>query len=230
MYLAEKPFISIQGEGSSQGQRCLFIRFQQCQLRCCECDSKFSFEKNEKFKYDVHELNSQFVSNKEINRIVITGGEPLLEDNILDVIEIIKHFPDKQIEIETNGAVKIRPYLINFFNETNILFNISPKHNFPQVSQEYTNKVNTDFIQQCNEHNLKYIVKILAKDNSFIKYAREIQDKYFTPFENIYIQPIGINKDDILNKTIELFNDIVGNGYNVSMRLHVLLYNDMQGV
>lgn len=40
--LSEKPFISFQGEGKTQGKHSLFLRFPNCNLNCSICDSKFT--------------------------------------------------------------------------------------------------------------------------------------------------------------------------------------------
>lgn len=145
---------TIQGEGITCGYPCLLIRFANCNLDCSWCDSKlskriplktlvdvktFARVKPEKFVpfkiNDLKDLNilKRICKNKTrnyfIDRLLITGGEPLLNWEYIKNFISLMNF--KNIEIETNGTL-ITPKLIDELLLTaqpdkKIQLNISPK-------------------------------------------------------------------------------------------------------
>lgn len=100
-------FLSIQGEGVSTGYPTVFVRFTGCNLRCSYCDTTYSYDKG-------IEITSEDIYNKikEYNckRVCITGGEPLLQKEIHELLFLIK---DYEVNIETNGSVDISKYKLN---------------------------------------------------------------------------------------------------------------------
>lgn len=108
-----ETFFSIQGEGLKIGIPSVFIRFPGCNLRCPWCDTKYSWEEEPQFSFkDVNLLS---------NEVVFTGGEPLLnQDLILDFIQ--KH-PDLNYTIETNGTLLPCSELA----DRPLLWSVSPK-------------------------------------------------------------------------------------------------------
>ena len=50
MFKVIEKFLSIDGEGPTQGELATFIRFQGCNLRCKWCDTKYSYDTNETFE------------------------------------------------------------------------------------------------------------------------------------------------------------------------------------
>lgn len=104
MYDVHEIFHSIQGEGSWLGKPCTFIRMSHCNLNCPWCDTDFS-----KLNY----LSVDQIINSIIYpNVVITGGEPLLQD----LEPLLKAMPKNvEVAIETNGTQPIplstRPFI-----------------------------------------------------------------------------------------------------------------------
>ena len=75
---------TIQGEGPTTGEKCIFIRLFGCNLQCSWCDSKYAWDQAMQEK-EAHDMSILQVANKvvemagDIRRVVITGGEPLLQ-------------------------------------------------------------------------------------------------------------------------------------------------------
>ena len=96
-------FYSIQGESSFAGLPCVFIRFTHCNLRCNYCDTEYAF-------YEGKELSINDII-KEVDQynchlVEITGGEPLLQENIHPLIqELFNH--NHEVLIETGGHMDI---------------------------------------------------------------------------------------------------------------------------
>jgi 7-carboxy-7-deazaguanine synthase len=93
-------YLSIQGESTWAGLRCAFVRLTACDLRCTYCDTAYAFYDGVKRRVgDVYDE----VMALDSAMIEITGGEPLLQKNVLPLMRM---FCDagKQVLIETSGA------------------------------------------------------------------------------------------------------------------------------
>jgi 7-carboxy-7-deazaguanine synthase len=88
-------FESLQGEGPDAGVPATFIRLAGCNLRCAWCDTKYAFDNG--IELSVEEVMSQVRSKY----VVITGGEPLLQEPAL---RALVDRLDCNIAIETNGT------------------------------------------------------------------------------------------------------------------------------
>jgi len=222
-------FKSIQGEGINQGTNSLFIRFPSCNLSCENCDSNYALKGNIK---DISDVKLKKLIKDSVN-IVFTGGEPLLKNNYQKILEIFSWFPyvenlNKFYEIETNGTQIIDSVTLkNLKTYRNTVFNISPKGNFQQEKIHNTDPI---FIQQCHQQGLNYIVKFLFYDDKDFNYVRELQKKYFIPDALVYMQPVGVMGAEILDRLRDHFKIIINNGWNISGRLHCLLFDNERGV
>lgn len=107
MKVIEK-FISIDGEGPTAGALSVFIRFAGCNLRCAWCDTSYAWEAKHGDEMSAAEI-ADYVRRSGMEHVTITGGEPLLQP---DIISLIAMLTDYQIHIETNGAIPIDLYRI----------------------------------------------------------------------------------------------------------------------
>lgn len=98
-------FCSINGESARGGLRTVFVRTFGCNLRCSYCDTMYAIEGDDFSNMTVDEVISE-VSKYECNRVTLTGGEPLLQPDALDLIEKLSK-SRYEVEIETNGAVEL---------------------------------------------------------------------------------------------------------------------------
>ena len=213
--LAENPFLGFQGEGITQGKHSLFIRFSSCNLTCKFCDSKFSWSKKG-IQFELNDLDKF----KNVSNVVITGGEPLLYKN--EIVEIIKFFGKKvTYEIETNGTIKLENKYLNFFNKNNVLFNVSPKINVEQnVVSNLEPILLTQKLKKCI---IKIIIFDLEKDLETINYFKKYNKK-------IVLQPEGTDSTTIKNSLKKNYESLIKLGYDISIREHIFLFENKQGV
>jgi 7-carboxy-7-deazaguanine synthase len=97
-------FTSIQGESSYAGLPCTFVRMTGCNLRCFYCDTTYAYIEGRDFsEKDIMKK----VKDASINLVEITGGEPLLQE---EVFNLIKTLLDNNyiVLIETNGSMSIK--------------------------------------------------------------------------------------------------------------------------
>ena len=91
---------SIQGESTWAGERCVFVRLTFCDLRCTYCDTEYAFYKGA--KRSVNEVLAEVLAT-ECPLVEITGGEPLLQKNVLPLMTSLCD-AGRTVLIETSGA------------------------------------------------------------------------------------------------------------------------------
>ena len=97
-------FFSIQGESSFAGSPCVFIRLAGCNLRCGYCDAKYTYEEKG-FPKNISEILTYVDAFKALP-VEITGGEPLLQENVYPLMEELLS-TDRKVLLETNGSVNL---------------------------------------------------------------------------------------------------------------------------
>lgn len=98
-------FYSIQGEASQAGRPCVFVRLSRCNLRCSWCDTTYSFQGGEKSSLD---QIIDDVAQYNCTLVEITGGEPLLQPGVHDLMERLCD-DGYEVMIETSGSLDITP-------------------------------------------------------------------------------------------------------------------------
>ncbi|MDR0676787.1 MAG: radical SAM protein [Elusimicrobiota bacterium] len=159
-------FNSIEGEGKRAGKITTFIRLEGCNCRCFYCDTKYSYENSIFVEMTISEILNE-VKKFGANFITITGGEPLIHENINDLILKLTSL-DYKINIETNGTIDIK----NFINYDNIL--ITMDYKCPSSGMEKRMNLNNlkilresdvlKFVVQ-NSKDLKKMEKILIEND-----------------------------------------------------------------
>ena len=96
-------FKSIQGESTSAGMPCIFIRLAGCNLRCTYCDTQYAYEGGKKIT--IGEILEECVS-LSCNLVAITGGEPLIQQETNILAEHLSG-EDFTVLVETNGSLPI---------------------------------------------------------------------------------------------------------------------------
>ncbi len=96
---------SIQGESTSAGKPCVFVRLTYCNLRCTYCDTEYAF-------YEGKDMSVQQVIDEvekyNCKLVEVTGGEPLVQMD--ECLELMKKLCDLgyEVMIETGGSLSIK--------------------------------------------------------------------------------------------------------------------------
>ena len=109
MRVAEK-FISINGEGTRAGELAVFVRFTGCNLRCSYCDTMWANEPGCPYEEMSPAQICDYVRSTGIRNVTLTGGEPLLQKDMGELIGLLTTDCGVRVEIETNGAVDLKPF------------------------------------------------------------------------------------------------------------------------
>ena len=132
MYITEL-FSSIQGESSEAGYPVSFIRCAGCNLSCSYCDTPYAHAAGTQYSIDTILTHMRYFN---LQRITITGGEPLLQDDISEVCDALLS-DGYTVSVETNGTrdISILP------KEVHIIMDVktpgsgeSEHHNFKNFS------------------------------------------------------------------------------------------------
>ena len=135
-------FYSIQGEGSTCGYPAVFVRLGGCNLMCGGMGTQFSkeLENGATWRCDTIEVwmkarskefkdildEESFTAIKNGANVVLTGGEPLMQQNaLLGFIKWLRLNVNEScyVEIETNGTIMPLEELQDLVQQ----FNVSPK-------------------------------------------------------------------------------------------------------
>ena len=85
--VAEK-FVSINGEGTKAGQPAVFIRLAGCNLRCSYCDTMWANSSDAPHEKMTETEIADYVKSTGITNVTLTGGEPLMAENVSVVLSI----------------------------------------------------------------------------------------------------------------------------------------------
>lgn len=184
-------FDSIQGEGSFVGCAATFIRLAGCNLACPWCDTKESWNMNDGEDWDIMEL-ALACSN---DLVIITGGEPCIHSELIDLIEAIKTHGDHFVCIETNGTLPT-PYNVDWVVA-------SPKPDKYKLHP------------MCNAKELKYVVDAEFDEDVITEELRELYE------HRIWLQPEGSDMQSNWGTCVEMA--MADERLRVGMQLHKLM-------
>lgn len=191
-----EKFISINGEGRCAGELAAFIRFAGCNLNCSYCDTRWANAPKVPYEILSEEEIYAYIKGNDVNNVTLTGGEPLLQENIGRLIKMLSKDKSLRIEIETNGAVSLKDYIDIGENVTFTLDYKLPgsKMNHKMIMDNY------DLIRACDT------VKFVVSDQEDLDKAREVIEQYqLTVRVAVYLSSsFGVIKpEDIVNYMME---------------------------
>jgi 7-carboxy-7-deazaguanine synthase len=208
-------FRSIEGEGQYIGFPTVFVRLTGCNLRCKWCDTKYALEGGEYLK--VTELIRRVSEiKKEGDIISFTGGEPLLQQEVIE--EFIKLNEENNFYIiETNGTI-----IPSGFLKGSAFFEISPKLKNSGQSISY----DLSWVSSLLGH---YHIKFVVLEEKDFDEIDELVEKFKLEKEKISIQPNGLVSDynGEMLKVVEWCKE---RGYRFVPQLHRILWGLKRGV
>lgn len=140
-------FYTIQGEGPDQGRPAIFLRLTHCNLRCYFCDTNFESGVVMSKQAIVEEL-LMLSKMHGCSLVVITGGEPLLQNIVPVVCEMNRH--GIACSVETAGTV--------YFEELATVFSpLRAIHNNLMVCSPKTPRIHEGIESLVGAY--KYIIK-----------------------------------------------------------------------
>lgn len=217
---------TFQGEGPSMGRRCSFLRLSGCNLRCSWCDTPYTWDWSrydvaaERTLLDVDAILDALASHGT-DMLVVSGGEPLLQQRRLLPLLVALRDRSMRVEVETAGTVVPAADVVSRVAQ----FNVSPKltNSGNVVSRRYRPAV-LDALQATGRAVWKFVaVSPVDLDEIGDLVARH-------RLSPVYVMPEGTTAEVITARMRELADPVLARGWNLSTRLHVLLYGNRRGV
>lgn len=213
IYPVAERFTSINGEGRKAGELAVFIRFRKCNLNCSYCDTKWANTDDCPAEMLSAEQIAGYVYGTGVKNVTLTGGEPLLQENLGELIDILME-QGNSVEIETNGSISIEE--------------LSKRENRPSFTLDY--KLPDSGMERAMElgnYNFlrkKDTVKFVSGSISDLETAVKIIEKYeLLKRCNVYFSPVfgKIAPADIVE--FMRINNL--NGVKLQLQLHKFIWN-----
>lgn len=223
-------FSSIEGEGSRSGVLCTFVRTFGCNLRCKYCDTKYSYEGNDFVEMSIDEIVEHV--NKLGNKCVtLTGGEPLIQDNIEElIVKLINS--GHWVNIETNGSISLYDL---YKNLSNYEYPVHALYDNLMITMDYkcncsgmTENMCLENFQQLEEND---VLKFVVSSDEDLKQALFILENYAQELDNVdvYISPVFGQVD--MKDIVEFMKEHNMQNVKLQVQLHKIIWPvDMRGV
>ncbi len=219
-------FESLQGEGPSAGEPCVFVRLATCNLRCSWCDTRYTWDwQNHDYDQEV-KLESAGVlavrlTSARTRRLVITGGEPLLQQPAL--VALLAHLPRSLfVEVETNGTVVPRPDLVARIDQ----WNVSPK--LANGGDAERLRIKPRALGALRDTGRAWL-KLVIRGEEDLGEAEALVGLTAWPRERVMLMPQALTRAELVERSPEVAAACVTTGYRFSPRLHLELYDGRRG-
>ena len=228
-------FASLQGEGPSAGTPVAFIRLSRCNLACTWCDTAYTW----RFEGDNRPHRDGVAFDRKANqvklspskaaykiaatgqrRLVITGGEPLMQCGAL--AELLAELPDIEVEIETNGTTKASAHVDIRVDQ----YNVSPK---------LAHSGNASELALIPERLGAYaddpraFFKFVIAEPSDLDEVLTLQRAHRIRPERLFLMAEGTTGEALRKKQAWLAPLCLDHGFRMSDRMHIHLYGDTRG-
>lgn len=170
------------------------------------------------FKEITAEIWKQAARFGELPHLVLTGGEPLVQQAAL--VELFNSDPQMRsffVEVETNGTIKPSEAMAEIVSQ----FNVSPK--LENSGNTLAQRRNLDALG-WHAKSGKSLFKFVVQEKYDLDEVNEIVDLVGIDPSNVYLMPEGIEAEVIQERSAKLIEICKKLGYNFTTRLHVLVY------
>jgi organic radical activating enzyme len=225
LLVAEMFGPTFQGEGPSAGQRAVFVRTSRCNLSCSWCDTPYTWDwsrfapQAEARRIPVEEV-AAWALDLPVRLVVVTGGEPLLQEAGLVELTRLLAVARRVVEVETNGTIPPSAGLV----EAVTRFNVSPK--LTGAGLLASRRLDTAALRAfaaCEKAVFKFVV---TAPDELDEIAR-LQDEF--RLDPVWVMPQGATSAGVLAGMRDLADQALARGWNLSPRLHVLLWENARG-
>lgn len=216
---------TVQGEGPSTGRAAGFVRLGRCLLSCSWCDEPQTWDWQhhdpavELSERTVEEIVAE-LDAMGVAMVVVTGGEPLLQQRPLGMLLRELSARGWWVEIETSGTIapELPLGLVGRFNVSPKLSNSgnsSARRYRPEVLRafEATGKAAFKFVV-CAVTDLDEVDAIVGECG----------------LSEVWIMPEGTDAEVIAARARALAPAVLERRWNLTTRMHILLWGDRRGV
>ncbi len=227
------------------GMPAVFIRSSLCNLHCSWCDTDYTwnwkgtpwkhendslegYQKFEKSEYIVepeYEAIHDMITDFGCANLIITGGEPLLQqDAWIPLLKKLRETdPEFRFEVETNGTQTPSDELVPFIEQ----FNVSPK--LANSGNSVDKRINAEALAFFAQHPNSWFKFVIAEESDMTE-VNQIIDKHQLPKHKIILMPEGRTRLALNSRRGWLADLCIEQGYRFGDRLHIRLWGAKRGV
>lgn len=239
---------TIQGEGKSAMREVIFIRTALCNLKCVWCDTPYTWNWTMSDKEialfdpltpviplptfskecEVHEMTEEEIISKimeigpkVVSRIVLSGGEPLIQQKQL--IPLLRKLNDLgfSIEVETNGTIMPTDEFLEVVEQ----INCSPKlANSGNIFQKRIKAKVLKALSENGKTNFKFVVASKADVAEILTLVNRYNMK------EVYLMPEGRTVDELKSHEQLVLEVCLEHNFNFTQREHIVLFGSKRGV
>jgi 7-carboxy-7-deazaguanine synthase len=232
-------FASVQGEGPSMGRPCTFIRLSRCNLACVWCDTAYTWRfdgdannpprphrDDQVFDRKANQITldeadvAQRITALGQSRLVITGGEPLLQAGPLAAL--LELLPDMVVEVETNGTTTAPPRLDIRIDQYNVSPKLAHSGNPAQLAL---------IPERLRSYSLdeRAFFKFVVAEEADVAEVAELVRAHALPKSRVFLMPEGTDSETLRTREKWLTQSCIDHGFRLSDRLHIHLFGDTRG-
>lgn len=221
--LVSEIFRSLQGEGPFTGTPATFLRLAYCNLHCVWCDAWYTWDhsrvnlKEEAKRMSVASVKAQ-LGNDPL--IVVTGGEPLLQQRALYHV-LTPHVYTCTVQFETNGT--LLPVEMRGLSATYV------------VSPKLENNGRDTYLRRMKYEPLKWFAgrgayfKFVIREPQDVEAVANLVHGLGIGRENVYLMPEGRSVEELDGRALWVADVCKRHGWMYSDRLHIRLWGDKRG-
>ncbi len=245
--LKGKPeiFYTIQGEGKSLGKPSLFVRTSLCNLHCIWCDTDYTWNWEGTSFPHVYDRDPGYTKYKksewieeipvsdvleiicgyECKNIVLTGGEPMLQQKELQELcrALKKTDSTYWIEMETNGTLLPEKDFDLYLDQ----YNVSPKLKNSNNPEKL--RIRPEVLHYFSK-NPRASFKFVIDSRADLQEVLDIVNTYRIKAPQVYLMPQGTAAGQLAEKRVWLVEICKQYGFNYTDRLHIHIWGSKRGV
>ncbi|WP_411827265.1 7-carboxy-7-deazaguanine synthase QueE [Luteolibacter sp. AS25] len=238
-------FHTLQGEGVSMGAPAVFVRLSLCNLHCvwCDTDHTWNFEgtpwKHEKdavagyvkhkkedviIEMSVGEI-AEVVRGYGCRRVILTGGEPLLQEaGLVELMAALREDGAEWFfEVETNGTKMPGEGFVSAISQMNVSAKLA------NSGMAEALRVKPEVLRGLVETG-KVWFKYVVQGEKDVQEVLGLVDAHGIPMDRVILMPEGRTVEELDKSARWLAERCRDLGVRFSDRLHVRLWGDRRGV
>ncbi|MBU1757311.1 MAG: 7-carboxy-7-deazaguanine synthase QueE, partial [Alphaproteobacteria bacterium] len=153
-------------------------------------------------------------------RLVVTGGEPLLQAGAL--AELLELLPDITVEIETNGTTRAPPRLDIRIDQYNVSPKLSHSGNPPELAL-----ISERLHAYAGDPRAWF--KFVVAGPEDVAEAAALVRAHAIPPARVFLMPEGTDSATLRSRERWLVPLCLEHGFRMSDRLHIHLFGDTRG-
>jgi 7-carboxy-7-deazaguanine synthase len=195
-------------------------------LHCSWCDTKYTWD-FERFSYEKEvreqaaEEAASIVNASSTRRLVLTGGEPLLQQRALaPFFEALAR--DVFVEVETNGTIAPEPATLSRVNQ----WNVSPK--LGNAGDPLQFRIRPAVLGVLRDAASSYLKLVVHGDADYAE-ADALVAQLAWPRERVLFMPEASDRDTLRARALPVAEAARARDFRFSSRLHLELWGGRRG-